>query len=318
MIPRAAIPLFWIGLSPLLAQGLPAARLLDEIEVRAAAEPPVLGIDTQIRAAVAVAARSPEDAARLLRSAESRIAALSHLPSRTYLLSDWLTVQEPFDPEAAEFALRAFAGSLPPRPLDAGESEAMRHLAARISKRFPAFAEQFRNRAAAPSAKPTAQSGSTLFTLKTSSLDGMRPDDVLLLARKERDPAAALDLLMHIMDNEDDPRRRLSILNEALDLSAKVDDLADRLLAQSMLTRRLHDSGDTPRAAIGAHMLAESFEQMFHCDTAACDHFDGEDNPGEIIYAFAEYLREHKIPPERLGLEHPSLRVRLMLLDLGQ
>lgn len=319
MLSRIVIPALCFGLWPLSAGQPPAVRLIEEIETRAAAEPPVLGIDTQIRAAAAIAARQPDEAARLLRLAESRIAGLAHLPTRAHLLCDWVAVQMPLDPNAAELALTGLAGALPIRPLNGPESDALQRLAGRIAKTHPELAARLLARATAPPEPEKPKStGLKLFSLTASSLDGLTPDDILLRARKERNPATALDLLMHIMDLEDDRRRRLTILSEALDLSARLEDWTDRLLAQSMLARRLFDAGDTPRAAVAAQMLAETFELAFHCESAACDHFDGEDSPGEIIYSFAEYLREHHIDPARLGLEHPSLRVRLLILDLAE
>jgi hypothetical protein len=319
MLSRIVILALCFGLWRLSAGQPPAIRLIEEIETRSAAEPPVLGIDTQIRAAAAIAARQPDEASRLLRLAESRIAGLTHLPTRVHLLCSWLAVQMPLDSNAAELALTGLAGALPVRPLNGPESDALRRLNGRIAVTYPELAARLLARATAPpEPEKPASTGLNLFSHAAPSLDGLTPDDILLRARKERNPADALDLLMHIMDLEDDRRRRLTILSEALDLSARLEDWTGRLLAQSMLARRLLDAGDTPRAAVAAQMLSETFEFTFHCDTAACDHFDGEDGPGEIIYSFAEYLREHHIDPARLGLEHPSLRVRLLILDLAE
>lgn len=299
----------------------PFAREIEEIDRIAASEPPLLGIDTQIRAARAVAAPRRDESARLLRSASFRIAALTHQPTRVSLLADWLDVQTPLDREEAAAFFGAFLDSFPGQRPAAEDREALSDLAKKTKKDFPelaARAQQIAEAGAKGLPKPPRkdQPEGTLFMSRGPKLDGLSHDDILALARKQKDPSIALDLIMHVMDDEPDARRRVSLLSEALDLSARTDNLIDRLLAQSMLTRRLYDAGDLPRAAVGAQMLAENFERLYHCESAACDRFEGEDNPGEIIHSFAEYLLEHNIPPERIGLSHPSLRVRILLLQI--
>lgn len=231
---------FLLAASAAVAEQPPFAREIEEIGRIAASEPPLLGIDTQIRAARVLAAPRRDESARLAEAGPKN----------------------------------------EPRPPRKDQPEG------------------------------------TLFSPRSHELDGLSHDDILTLARKQQDPSAALDLIMHVMDDEPDARRRISLFSEALDLSARTGNLIDRLLAQSMLTRRLYEEGDLPRAAVGAQMLAENFERLYHCESAACDRFEGEDNPGEIIHSFAEYLREHKIPAERIGLSHPSLRVRILLLQI--
>ena len=55
----------------LLVQPPRAAQLLEEIEMIAVSEPPVLGIDTQIRAAEAISEKDAKGATRLLNDAAS-------------------------------------------------------------------------------------------------------------------------------------------------------------------------------------------------------------------------------------------------------
>lgn len=298
----------------------PLAEALAEIDRTAASEPPVLGIDTQIRAARLLSVSETEECARLLRASSSRIFALPHQATQAALLRDWLKIQIPLNRADAELTLRAWVESLPDRGLTHEDRAPFLNLAESVKEEFPDLAKTLRERAGTipetdPQAKPQG-SQSSLFGLSRLTGAALTLDETVMLARREKDPAAALDLLMNVMDDEADPRRRGVLLSEALDLTARVVDLSDRLLAQSMLARRLYQAGDRPRAAAAAQMLADTFESLYHCEPAFCDRFTNGENPGEAIHLFAEYLREHHIMPEDLGLTHPSLRVRLLLLDL--
>lgn len=303
-----------------LVQGASVPPVVDEIDRISAAEPPVLGIDTQIRAARAMGGAYPEEAARWLRSAASRIAALGDVPTRLTLAREWLPVQAALDADEAEPFLAALLDSLPGRGMGEAERAALLNLAETAKEKFPALAERARRRGEAipqAAAKPKSEDKPGLFSVTRLIGADRDPADVLAEARREKDPTAALDRFLHVMDLETDPRRRTAILEEALNLTPRVADLVDRLLAQSMLTRRLYEAGDRPRAAVGAQMLEETFEKFFRCDLAVCDRIIDDGNPGEAIAEFAEYLREHGIRAEELGLSHPSLRVRLLILGSG-
>lgn len=312
-----------LGAAPALGAPPDIAVWIEEIDRIAASEPPLLGIDTQIRAARALAPRRPTEAARLLREAYSRLSVLTHQPTRAALLRDWLKAQGPLDPAAAASDYQAYLDSFPMLNPSVEDRDALRALAGATRKEFPELAARAAQLAEAagrrirePAKKPEAPRARGLFETGGPPLDGLTPDDIVNLARREKDPATALDLILHAVDSVEDPRRRVAVLSEGLDLTLRAPQLPDRLLAQAMLTRRLYEAGDAPRAAVGGQMLADSFELYCHCESAACDRFEGEDHPGEIIQSFAEYLREHSIPPERLGIRHASLRVRLLILDL--
>jgi hypothetical protein len=113
------------------------------------------------------------------------------------------------------------------------------------------------------------------------------------------------------------PSRRIAIAREALELSSKLKPSEDRLIVQSMLTRRLYQYGDPAAAAAAARMLQDTFTQLYNCDSAACTAIRLDSNPGEAVNDFAEYITEHKIRPADLTLTHPSLDARVLILDLS-
>jgi hypothetical protein len=302
------------------AERPPLAGAVEEIERTASSEPPVLGIDTQIRAARVLAGRDREAAERMLRASGSRIFALAHQATRTGLLKEWLAAGLVLDRDGAEMTLRAWLDGLPERGLGFEDRAPLLNLAESVKEVFPELSQAIRGRAASvpetDPERPPAVAKPGLFGFKHPIPEGSSVEETVSRARREKNPVVALDLLLMVVDEEEDARRRGVLLSEALDLTERVDDPVERLLAQSMLTRRLYESGDRPRAAVGAQMLAGTFEKMYHCGAEPCDRFTGGENPGEAIHVFAEYLKEHGIAPEALGLSHPSLRVRLLLLEV--
>jgi hypothetical protein len=408
----------------------PWKPVLEEIERIAAGEPPVLGIDTQIRAAKLLAARHPAEARRLAADATSRTLTLTDLHTRGVFLLDLAGLLGPIDPAgavetctliprrvpAAEedplsdcyFALmlqrqkdweeekalarRALAAgaagsglmpvhlehTLKGHPLEASveyaalvaafpESDAnaaevnefirlvqlMRGREPELSRqaldmalrslRRPGFPGPPERRAAllertallagvvTPKPdKPLTWSQLPEFKLpekkkepepedaKEPSIDGLSADEIVALARRQKPYAHAALLLALIDDKELPAERRAPLAEEALQATAQMPLTDDRMLAQSMLARRLYQYGATSQAAVAAQMLAETFQKMYDCESAGCLSFKGDANPGTLIKDFAEYLCEHGIRPEELGLNNRSLTARVLLLDLEQ
>lgn len=77
-------------------------RLLERIEAIAVSEPPVLGIDTQIRTAAMLASKDPEAAERWLQAATSRALTLVDLHTRGEFLIAIVDQYRHLDVEAAE------------------------------------------------------------------------------------------------------------------------------------------------------------------------------------------------------------------------
>ncbi|MBI5282901.1 MAG: hypothetical protein HY858_14545 [Candidatus Solibacter usitatus] len=152
---------------------------------------------------------------------------------------------------------------------------------------------------------------------KEPPTEGLTTDEIVVLARQQP-PLTHAAILLDLIDKDKDLLlpRRVTLASEALEASTGVSLRVERLWAQSMLTRRLYQFGDLPKAALAAQLLAESFQKMYDCESAGCLSFQGDDNPGDLIYSFAEYLREHGIRPEDLGLSNRSLTARMILLDL--
>ena len=302
------------------AEAPPLSLVVEEIERVAGSEPPVLGIDTQIRAARVLAGRDREAAGRMLRASGSRIFTLTHQATRTGLLKEWMTAGLALDRDGAEMTLRAWLDGLPERGLGFEDRAPLLDLAESVKEVFPELSVAIRGRAVSlpetDPEQPPPVSKPGLFGLNRLIPEGLSVEETVSLARREKNPVVALDLLLKVVDEEEEARRRAVLLSEALDLTERVEDPVERILAQSMLTRRLYEAGDRPRAAVGAQMLAGTFEKMYHCGAELCDRFTEGENPGEAIHVFAEYLKEHRIAPEALGLSHPSLRVRLLLLEV--
>ncbi|MBI5086659.1 MAG: hypothetical protein HZB13_18945 [Acidobacteria bacterium] len=151
--------------------------------------------------------------------------------------------------------------------------------------------------------------------------DGLTSDEIVALARRQSSMNHAA-MLIELVDKAKDAdkelplSRRVALASEALDASVEMKLRVERLLVQSMLTRRLYEYGEIPKAVLGAQLLAETFQKMYDCESAGCLSFQGDDSPGDLIYSFAEYLREHGIRPEDLGLSNRSLTARMILLDL--
>jgi hypothetical protein len=147
--------------------------------------------------------------------------------------------------------------------------------------------------------------------------EGMTPSEKIVLARKSK-PGIAAGLLYEAADQDDamPAARQLSLLAEALDASAGMKPNDDKLVTQALIARKIFELGDRPRAALGAQILAETFQKVYDCESAACDKVRDGDTPGELIFSFAEYIDEKGISAEDLGLSHPSLRARMLVIEL--
>lgn len=296
--------------------------LIEEIETTAASEPPVVGIDTQLRLAKLLKGPRPAVAERALREAGARILALADVPTRARLFAAWLDVQRDVNREDAEIAYRTFIAQAPRREREDLDTLSLREFANTTSSHFSPLALDLVRRLPEPGPvdKPTRKHpGASILFDAAKEVKGMDYEQRVSYARKLKDPTTAVTILLDAIDDGGfDGQRKATLATEALDLSAKMVPGDDRMIAQSMLTIRLYGLGDRPRAAVGAQMLADTFEKVYDCETAACTTLQNEDSPGEVIFAFAEYLAEQRIEPGSLGLTHRSLIVRLKLLELQQ
>ncbi len=108
-----------LALAGLTACAQPTAkeRLLERIEAIAVSEPPVLGIDTQIRTAAVLSSKDPDLAERWLQAATSRALTLVDLHTRGEFLIAIVDQYRHLDAEAAE----QVCGLLPRRATGAKE-----------------------------------------------------------------------------------------------------------------------------------------------------------------------------------------------------
>ncbi len=154
---------------------------------------------------------------------------------------------------------------------------------------------------------------------KRPDVKGMDAMEIVSLARK-LEPLPAIEILIDLIDDDKELPlpRRVAIAAEALELSQRLPVGDDRLAAQAILARQLYQYGDPLKAAAAAQLLADSFAKLYDCESAACIAIKLDDPPGDVIYSFAEYLSDHDLQPADLGLNHPSLNARMLLLDLEQ
>jgi hypothetical protein len=362
-------------------------ELLDQIERIAVAEPPVLGIDTQIRTAAILQPKNPELAHRFLHDATSRAISLTDARTRAHFLNEIVDVLKKIDPaeaetlcilhpphaepdtlsrcyqslfnprkswrEEKELYRRALAAgafttpslrdhldlaarehreelaaeflllleSYPGREATQPEQQQLTELAGRIRKLEPDLAAQAIE--LSKSAKPTKPTKPAPEKKKDDdsnkpSTDGLKPHEIVTLARKQT-PLVQTEMLMDILDAKDlTTPERISIAYQAVESVNRLPADDNRLVALSMLARRLYEYGDRAKAAVAAQMLADTFAKMYNCELASCVSFTGDESPGEIIFQFAEYLAEHKIQPADIGLNHKSLEARLLLFDLEE
>ena len=299
----------------------PADRLIGEIETLASAEPPLLGIDTQTEAAKILLSARPAVARRFLDSALSRTRSLLDPHTVRNLMFPAVELLYKIDPDEAAQSISSHLLSIQARKPSLEDGLLLDSFSSILRLSHPSLADachtEFeRIRKLDPPSpeeidKPKA---------KWPNTEGLNPDEFTDLARKQKDPLVRIEMLISVIDDKDTPpRRRAALAAEALAETEKlaIDD-GDRLLSQSMLTRRLFEAGDLPGAANAAQMLERTFMKLYDCESAACTSFKGEGSPGEAVRLFAEYLDDNRISPSDLGLTHRSLTVRMLLIELNR
>ena len=146
-------------------------------------------------------------------------------------------------------------------------------------------------------------------------------EEAIGVARRQEYAGARAAILSEVLDEKDaqlDPRRKLSLAEDVLRDSLKMRPSASRLLLQAQLARYFHQQGEKLKAGEAALALQASFEALVQCRDQRCEVFetDSDNSPGELIMTFAEYLMKYGIDPAELGLNHPGLRARWLLLEL--
>jgi hypothetical protein len=146
-------------------------------------------------------------------------------------------------------------------------------------------------------------------------------EEAIRLARGQEYAGARAAMLSDILDEKDadlDPRRKMSLAQDILRDSLKMNSSSSRLIVQAELARWFHQHGELLKAGEVAQALQASFEALVQCKDQRCEVFesDADNSPGELIMTFAEYLKNYGIDPAELGLNHPGLRARWLLLEL--
>ncbi len=293
-------------------------KLIEEIETLASAEPPLLGIDTQIETAkVLLAAKRPEGR-RFLDDALNRIRSLSDARSVRELLYPAVELLLKVNPDDAQMLVAAHVSGIQGRKAVREDGLLLDSFASLLEQRFPDLAATCKaeferiNKLNTQEETLEGKKGP-----KAPSMEGLDLDARIALARKQKEPMVRIEMLLDVMDAaETSARRRAALASEVLPETEKLPMDEDRLVSQSMLTRRLFEAGDRPGAALAAQMLEQTFVKMYDCETAACMAVTKEGSPGEAVRMFAEYLDENGITPADLGLTHRSLRVRMLLIEL--
>jgi hypothetical protein len=146
-------------------------------------------------------------------------------------------------------------------------------------------------------------------------------DEAIRLARRQEYAGARAAMLADVLDEKDaelDQRRKLSLARDILSDSLKMRSSSSRLIIQAQLARWFHQQGEMLKAGEAAQALQASFEALVQCKDQRCEVFEtnADNSPGELIMTFAEYLKKNGISPAELGLNHPGLRARWLLLEL--
>ncbi len=146
-------------------------------------------------------------------------------------------------------------------------------------------------------------------------------EEAVALARRRDYAGARAAMLADVLDQKDaelDTRVKLSLAQEILRDSLSMTSSSSRLLLQCELALWFHQHGEPVKAGEAAKALQDSFEAFVQCKDQHCKVFDSstDDSPGELIMSFAEYLKKNGIDPAELGLNHPGLRARWLLLEL--
>jgi hypothetical protein len=297
----------------------PAAKLIEEIETLASAEPPLLGIDTQTEAARILLTSRPAAGRRFLEDALNRIRPLTDPHTIRILAYPAVELLYKHHPGEGVQVISAYLTSTQAKKailedgllLDSFSNLVEAHhpdLAAACGAEFESIRK----------ADPPKQDEAEKSKPRTPSVEGLDLDAVIALTRRQKDPLVRIEMALGAIDDAETPvRRRAALAAEFLPDTEKLPLGDDRLMSQSMLTRRLYEAGDHSGAALAAQMLEQTFTRMFDCDSAACTSFTADGPPGEMVRMFAEYLDENKIDPEELGLTHRSLRVRMLLIRLN-
>jgi len=226
-------------------------------------------------------------------------------------------------PEEAEGELMLWLESFPERDAPRAWRERLDEGARFVLKTAPKLAQTALKRADLANAPkpPEEKKKKKEMDEDGPSTEGLPLEEVVSLARRQSDPIH-IGMLLEILDDKKELALplpyRVGIAAEALELSPKLEVGEDRLVVQSMLTRRLYNYGDRAKAAVGAQMLAETFDRMYDCEAGACSILRAGDSPGEAVQNFADYLVEHNIDPHELGLHHRSLEARMLLIQLEE
>lgn len=299
----------------------PAAKLIGEIETLASAEPPLLGIDTQTEAAKILLTASPDLSRRFLDSALSRTRTLLDPHTVRNLMYPAVELLHKLDPGEAAQTISAHLLSLQSRKPTIEDGHLLDSFSSLLRRSHPTLSEACKTEfERILKLDPATPEEIDRPKAKAPSTEGLDLDAQVDLARKQKDPLVRIEMLISVIDDkETTSRRRAALAAEALPDTEKLPvGSDDRLLSQSMLTRRLYEAGDRSGAANAAQMLELTFSKMFDCESAACTSFKGEGSPGEMVRLFAEYLDENHISPSDLGLTHRSLTVRMMLIELNR
>ena len=293
-------------------------RLIEEIESLASAEPPLLGIDTQIEAAKILLPVRRKQGRRFLDDALNRIRSLRDPRTVRELLYPAVQLLLQDNPEDARLLVSAQLSMVQGRKPERESGLLLASFATLLDQRFPELAASCKaeferiNKADPDKDRLEGKRG-----VKPPDVDALNLDERIALARKQKESIVRIQMFMDVIDDEETPpRKKASLAAEVLPETDKLPLGEDRLISQSMLTRRLFEAGDRPGAALAAQMLEQTFVKMYDCEASACIAVTQEGSPGEAVSLFAQYLDENGISPADLGLTHRSLQVRMMLIEL--
>ncbi len=144
-------------------------------------------------------------------------------------------------------------------------------------------------------------------------------DAALRLIRSQEYAGARAAMLGDLIDTragELDAPRWAALAQETIRESGHMKPSGDALVLLAELARLCFEHGERALAAQAAQLLAASFDTLVQCGDSSCAIFRIGGSPGTIIMFFAAYLKNNKIEPADLGLHHPDLDARWLVMEL--
>ncbi len=150
--------------------------------------------------------------------------------------------------------------------------------------------------------------------------DYENPQAARKLLASVTDPSTRLLIQTQILAEGNVPEdERPDFVKEVLATMAKTPPRSRlRPLVLFLLIDNSLDREDQQTAAEFAKQLAAAFDACMGCSELECEESAVILQPGELTSEFLSYLERRKLEPSALGLGHPTVTLRLRLMELGR